>query len=236
MMLLFFAVPEEARPFVRAWERATGDRARKTVPPGAAWAPRFDFSGLRVQVTGMGAANARRSAEAALAGEHPDFVVTSGLAGGLDPALRTGDLVFDADDGFPRTEAFRRASARAGRFVQVERVAASVAAKAQLRRDTGADAVDMESAAIRDVCRARGIPGATLRVISDPADEDVPLDFGGLVTADGRLDHGKLARALLRSPGKIPALVRLWKSVERASARLAEALVDVLSAPRRRPR
>jgi len=169
-----------------------------------------------------------------LTGEHPDFVVTSGLAGGLDPALRSGDLVFDADDGFPRTEALRRA-ARPVRFVQVERVAATVAAKAQLRRETSADAVDMESAAIRDLCRARGIPGATLRVVSDPAGEDVPLDFGGLVTADGRLDRGKLALALLRSPGKIPALLRLQQTVVRVSERLAGALVEVLPAPRRRP-
>jgi len=231
MRLLFFAVNEEAHPFVRAWERATGRRAGKTLPTGDGWAPRFDFDGLRVQVTGMGPRNAKRLAEAALAGVRPEFVVTSGLAGGLDPALRTGDLVFDADDGFPRTHAFRRATARAGRFLCVERMAATAAAKAQLRRETGADAVEMESAAIRDLCRARGIPSATLRVISDPAHEDLPLDFGVLLTADGQLDAGRLALALLRSPGRIPALLRLRSTIARLADRLAAALVEVLSAP-----
>jgi adenosylhomocysteine nucleosidase len=231
MMLLFFAMPEEARPFLRAWERATGERAVKTTPLGTSRAPCFRTARLRVQVTGMGPRNARRVAETALDAGLPGFVVTGGLAGGLDPALRTGDLVFDADSDFPRTEALRRTGARSGRFLTVERVVATAAAKAALRRETGADAVDMESGAIRQVCRARGIPSATLRVISDRADEDLPIDLGGLLTADDRLDFAKLGLSLLRSPTKIPALVRLYESMGRAGERLAAALVDVLSTP-----
>jgi nucleoside phosphorylase len=230
MMLLFFALVEEARPFIRAWERSTGERAARTGSSDVAWAPRFETGRLRVQVTGMGPRNARRFAEAALAGEPPAFVVTGGLAGGLDPALRTGDLVFDADPAFPRTEALLRATARPGRFAGVERIAATPAAKARLRRETGADAVDMESAVIRELCLVRRIPSATLRVISDGADEVLPLDFGTLLTEDERLDVGKLAFALLRSPGKIPALLRLHETMGRAGDRLAAALVDVLSA------
>jgi adenosylhomocysteine nucleosidase len=232
MMLLFFAMPEEARPFLRAWERTTGARFAKTETLGVARAPCFRIARLRVQVTGMGPRNARRVAEAALAAETCEFVVTAGLAGGLDPALRTGDLVFDADADFPRMEALRRTTAREGRFLTVERVVATAAAKAALRRETGADAVDMESAAIRQVCRARGIPSATLRVISDGADEDLPIDLGDLLTADDRVDFARVAFSLLRSPTKIPALVRLYESMGRAGERLAGALVDVLSTSR----
>jgi adenosylhomocysteine nucleosidase len=231
MTLLFFAMPEEARPFLRAWERATGERVVKTEPRGGARAPCFRTARLRVQVTGMGPRNARRVAEAALAAMPCEFVVTGGLAGGLDPALRTGDLVFDADPDFPRTEALRRTTAREGRFHTVERVVSTAAAKAALRRETGADAVDMESAAIREVCRARGIPSATFRVISDRADEDLPLDLGDLLTADDRVDFARLAFSLLRSPRKIPALLRLYESMGRAGERLAAALVGVLSTP-----
>jgi adenosylhomocysteine nucleosidase len=230
-MLLFFAMPEEAAPFLRAWERTTGERAAKTLPAGNPRAPHFRCSGLRVQVTGIGPRNARRIAEAALAGDPPSFVVTSGLAGGLAPALRSGDLVFDADAGFPRTEALRRASAKQVRFHGVDRLVATAAAKARLHRETGADAVDMESAVVRELCRARGIPSATVRVISDAADEELPLDFGALVTADDQLDVGRLAFAVLRAPWKVPALVRLQRTVASTADRLGRALVEILAAP-----
>jgi len=65
----------------------------------------------------------------------------------------------------------------------------------------------MESSAIRAICQEEGIPGATIRVISDAADYDLPLDFNSLMTPDCRINHLKLAGTLLRAPGKISELM-----------------------------
>ena len=91
-----------------------------------------------------------------------------------------------------------------------------------------ADAVEMESEVIQGICHERGIPCATVRVISDAAHEDLPLDFNQLAKPDLRLDYGKLLWAVAKAPGKIPALLRLQRNSTQAAQRLAEALVRLL--------
>ena len=82
----------------------------------------------------------------------------------------------------------------------------------------------MESAAIHAVCAEKKIPCVTIRVISDTALEDLPLDFNALAKPDKSLDFGKLFLAVAKSPGKIGALMKLQKKTKFAAERLAEVL------------
>ena len=86
----------------------------------------------------------------------------------------------------------------------------------------------MESAAIHAVCAGRGIPCATVRVISDTAQEDLPLDFNALAKAGQSLDYGKLFLAIAKSPGKISALMELQKKTRFAAKQLAAVLEKVI--------
>ena len=221
--LVCFAVKEEAAVF-----RRTPTAAR-----------------VQILLVGMGQANAAQSIRAALAASRPSLVITSGFAGGLNPQLLTGDVVFEigrsrGDETLtgpkletPHVVSYEKllaAGAREGKFHFADHVATTAAEKWTLWQQTSADAVEMESQISRDICREQGIPSATVRVILDQAGEDLPLDFNALMTPDLRMDFGKLAFALLKSPGKIPALMRLQKQSRFAAQKLSAVLTQIISA------
>ena len=197
-VLVCFAVPQEAKPFQRLI------RGR---------------DGIRVLLTGMGARNAERSVREALGKFQPARVFTCGFAGALRPDLQIGDVVCALETPVVGAEPVT--------FHCAVRVAVTIAEKTRLRTQTGADAVEMESAIITRLCREAGVPCVTLRAISDTAHEDLPIDFNALLTPDEQLSPVKLAWAILREPQKIPALLRLGKNSARAARRLAEVLGKV---------
>jgi hypothetical protein len=67
-----------------------------------------------------------------------------------------------------------------------------------------------------------------VRVISDGAGEDLPLDFNRLCRPDMSLDFGKLLWMIAQSPGKIPGLIKLQKRCRFAAEQLAGVLAKVL--------
>jgi adenosylhomocysteine nucleosidase len=208
-VLVCFALKEEARPFRRLLA---------------------EHRDIRVLLLGMGKRNAERAIRATLAEERPDLVLTCGLAGGLRPDLAMGAVVFDADPDTGLEPALLAAGAKPARFYCAERVIVTAAEKQALHQSTGADVVEMESEPVRTVCRDRRIPSATVRVIQDTAQEDLPIDFNQLLTPDQRLSYAKLAVALAKSPGKVGALLRLQKHTQAAADRLAEVLFRITAA------
>lgn len=209
-LLICFAVKEEAAFFT----------------------PQRIHGGCSVLVTGMGRRNTSTRFEQELRRFQPDRVITCGFAGALDPALKIGDLVFDTDFDSGMSDALLSAGATPAKFYCSTRVAVSAAEKQELRRSTGCDVVEMESSVIRTMCRDRGIPSTTLRVISDTANEDLPLDFNALMTADQKISMARLTLALLKSPGSIPRLMELQRNTRFAAKRLADALDRLLDSLR----
>jgi len=204
-VLVCFAVKEEAAPF------------RRRFGP--------QQSRAEVLITGLGAANAERTLRALLNSPHrPALVLSCGFAGGLRPGLETGAVLYENEAGHVIKSRLEEAGARMGRFMFSTRVATTAEEKRALWEESKADAVEMESQTICVICREQGIPSATVRVVLDTAARDLPLDFNQLMTADQRMSYGKLALALVRSPGKIEALLQLQKQSRSAAEKLADVL------------
>jgi adenosylhomocysteine nucleosidase len=204
--LICFALKEEAAPF-------------RKIAAGK--------SGITILLTGIGRQNAEKSLREFLANNSPKLVLTCGFAGGLNPELKLGDVIFEIPQPSTFNLQLSASGAQPAKIFCADRIATTVAEKKKLRAETGADAVEMESAAIHAVCRERGIPCATIRVISDTANEDLPLDFNALSKPDKNLDFGKLAWAIAKSPGKIGALMHLQKKTRFAAEQLAEVLAKI---------
>jgi purine-nucleoside phosphorylase len=209
--MVCFAVREEAA-FSDRWPNAKGE--------------------CRVLVTGMGRRNATTRFREALERFRPERVLTCGFAGALNPELKVGDLIFDEDFDAGFGKRLLELEAIPARFHCSTRVAITAAEKAELWRTTGADAVEMESAVIRNLCREQKIPGATLRVVSDAAQDDLPLDFNALMTSDQRISIPRLMIALVKSPRTIPRLLELQRNTRLAARRLAAALESLVGIPR----
>jgi nucleoside phosphorylase len=182
---------------------------------------------VEILVTGIGSKNADAAVRRFLAKNLPKLVLSCGFAGGLDPARKSGDVVFMT--GYPALEErLLGVDAVMTSFFSSPRIATTAAEKKQLRAKTGADVVEMESGAILAVCRESRIPCAMLRVISDTADEDLPLDFNKLVNENANLNYAKLAWAIIKVPRKIGALIELHRKTSTAAHQLADALSKLL--------
>jgi adenosylhomocysteine nucleosidase len=208
-LLVCFAVKEEAKYF----------SACAKPPPGQS-----RMSLCQTWLTGMGRKNAAESIRAAIAQSRPERVITAGFAGGLNPNYPCGAVLYDEDydAGFgPRLDALGAIPAR---FYCHKRVATTAAEKAELWRLSGADAIEMESSVIRTICRESKIPCATVRVISDDARQDLPLDFNALMTSDDRIDMLRLIWTLARHPGRLPALIEFQRQTLSAARQLGSAL------------
>jgi len=207
VILVCFAVKPEAKAFVKF----AGERRN-----------------VHVLLTGMGRTNAMRAVHGFLDECRPVLILSCGFAGGLNPELTSGSVVFAGDGRAGQEEAFIAAGARKVKFHCADHVATTAEEKHALFESSGADAVEMESGVVATLCREANIPFATLRVILDTADRDLPLDFNLLMTSDWRLNYWKLALALLARPWKIFGLMNLETQSDRAAAALAKVLSTVI--------
>jgi adenosylhomocysteine nucleosidase len=149
------------------------------------------------------------------------FVISTGFCGALDPDLRVGDVIATTNLPEASLPFFQ------GAVHSADRVAVTKEEKRELRVLTGASAVDMEAATVERRAREWGVPFLCIRVVSDAASDDMPLDFNKFRDSEGRFSRPRIAAAALRQPfTSIPALLRLNRCCRYASEMLGAFLAN----------
>lgn len=187
----------------------------------------------QICVSGPGGDRALEAARNAIA-QGARALISFGLAGGLSRNAATASVVlpqticseggtWTADAAWRgRLAVLLRSDFRLleGALYSAADVVVTPAAKARLAASSGAEAVDMESAAIAAAAAAAGLPCIALRVIADGPDDALPDKVASLVGPDGRTRVSGLA-AFIFSPRSLRLLFGLAGRSRQARAELA---------------
>ena len=178
--------------------------------------------GSLLALSGIGRAAATTAAQA-LVDAGVAALMSFGMAGGLDPKLVPGSVIIPCEllssDGerYVACRAWREQVAAAvgpvcalaeGNLLSSAHALETPADKAAAYRNTGAVAVDMESAAVARVAARHKLPFIAVRVIVDTAADALPRAVVAASRA-GRVQFARLIGGLILAPREIADMVRL---------------------------
>lgn len=172
---------------------------------------------------GAGPVNAEQATQL-LIGKGVNCLISWGCAAALSKQLKPGDLivpervlseaniVYQTDkiwlQHFQSLLAGKRVLST-GTLTESSRIVALNSDKVYIRQKTGADALDMESAAVFRSGQRAGLPCLAVRAIADPVNMDLPQAVVNSLNSQGRIELTKLLQFLLTHPWEIPALIKL---------------------------
>ena len=241
-LAIFVATQAEMKPLATALQ-STGRSAHRS---NSMVRVRIEGRDLLLAKTGVGPDNAEAVASHLFEETPVTAALSLGVAGGLSPQLQTGDLIvgdrailrrssgpqsFPCDSGLQEAAltVIRRWNSRhcLGPILTVDRIVRTPKEKHQLAAESGAVALDMESAAIASAALAYSVPFLAIRGILDPLHEDLVIDFDQFLDTEGEPNLPRLMQYLITHPFTLPHLVRLGIRTKSVCARLGRLLQEL---------
>lgn len=239
---LLFALPHESGPLRRRLVRPRREWLAHETPEGRprrvrVWRARLGCAEVVLAHSGAGNLHSAATAEALIQRYRLRGLLCLGFAGGLDPLLRPGGLVEARQILSPRgarsapgllLPAPSAPAAKPVLLVSLDHVLVTREEKAEALCRWGAAAADMESLGAAEAADSAGIPWQVVRAVTDPGDEDMPLDFN-LYLRDGRLQTPRIVAEALPRPRALLGLLRLGLRSSLAARELSLWVIDALA-------
>jgi nucleoside phosphorylase len=155
------------------------------------------------------------------------------LAGGLKDQHRAGDVLIarrikaKSNETVMSDERLVECGVRCGAtpvdfFQSVDAVVTSSPDKQRL--SNAADAVDIESFSIMSRAQRCGVPAVAIRAVSDPVEQDMPIDFNEAIDERGAIHWASPVLQIVKAPRRVPQLIRFGRDSLRAARNLAAFL------------
>jgi nucleoside phosphorylase len=220
------AMPMELTPLTRKLSLHEVDRDGVTISEG-----KLGEREVAAIVTGMGPDFARTGTSKLLDAVDPVWVISVGITGALENETPIGtlvlpELVVDSRDGAEHRPASLGPGTPHGKMWTAN---ATLTTKpddlARLRAD-GVVSLDMETAAIAEVCEARGVPWSVFRVISDRAsDGSIDQEVFELSNLDGTPNRENIEKYFREHPEKAALMAELGQQATAAADAAADAAI-----------
>lgn len=188
--------------------------------------------------SGAGREAAGKATDALIVAHRPKLVISAGFAGGLtEQVARRHIVIADSvqQETGPRLlldltiDRTPQPAVHIGPLVTVDRIVGTSAEKRQLHEQTGAIAVEMESAAVAETCRTYAVPFMSIRIVSDGVQDELPREIGRMITRPTRVRQiGFALGAIMQRPSVANDLLALKQSALDLSERLARFLDAML--------
>lgn len=229
---IVYALREEVKPLLKESKVLTKILLKPAILTQA------EFRGKSVVFcqTGVGMNPAHEGIEKLLAHFQPSLVLSAGYAGAAHPELKTGDLVIaneirsEANDRFQTDQKNREVIESLIREKQIPyRIGPLLTVWKMAKKEdkekagqSGALAVDMETAAIAAVAAKKAVSLLSLRAIFDTLDEELPF-------LEGPTDESNPLTFLVKNPKailNIPKYFRMNQICQRNLARVVSRFID----------
>ncbi len=230
-MATILLVAAEAREFSELVRLLGGERLLWPLP--FAHAAQRGEDRLLMAANGAGPRLAAEAVRVAAGRECLDAVASVGYCGGLDAALKAGDIVVGDRVLAPEQEeqfevkipvANRRHTC--GTIVSIDRFVQTADEKQRLRA-CGAVAVEMEAAGVARETRGFGLPLVCVRVVTDEAEEGFSIDYNSARDTLGRFRPARIVSTAMARPWQsFPELLRFHRRCSLASKALGEFIAD----------
>ena len=159
------------------------------------------------------------------------ILVSFGVAGGLDPSLKAGDIVCPnsviGDDNVKYIVDKLQHKTIVSHFSKNFKIAveplfstqiiiANTAEKQRLYQTYNAALVDMESLGVAKAAKERNCPFVVIRSIADTATQNLPASSIDVINRNGNIQANRVVMKLIKNPKELPNLLKLASNSTKA--------------------